>query len=99
MGTSNSNTDLSKRTELAQLRKVIDMKLSKYLLNKVDVDVKMYQSKRVFRFMNKDVTDTKMTYTVEVLDMKLKLAMTGIPPEVIINLSQNYRPTIQPFTR
>ena len=47
MGANNSNTSLSTRTELAQLSEAIDMKrvvfqLSKYLLNKVDVHVKMY---------------------------------------------------------
>ena len=110
MSTSNSNTGLSERIELAQLSKDIDMEgalyadvfqLSKYPLNEVDMRVKLYQSKPEFRLMNKDVIDTKMTYTVEVLDVKLKVAMVGISPEVLTShaklLADN--PTIYPLTR
>ena len=110
MSASNSNTGLSKRIELGQLSKAIDMEgavyadvfqLSKYLLNEVDVRVKLYQSKPEFRLMNKDIIDTKTTYTVEVLDVKLKVAMVGISPEVLTShaklLADN--PAIYPLTR
>ena len=92
MSASNSNKGLTERIKLAQLSKSIDMEgpvfadvfqLSKYLLNEVEVRVKMYQSKTDFKIMNKDVLDTKTKYTVKVLDVKLKVAMVGISPELL----------------
>ena len=89
MGTSNRNTGLSKWIELAQLSKAIDMDGAVY----ADVlQLSKYLLNKV------DVIDT---YTVEVLDMKFKVGMAGISPEVLTPhaklLTDN--PPIYPLTR
>ena len=107
MDASKSNTGLAKRIELAQLSKPIDMEgplfadvfqLSKYLLNEVDVRVKLYQTLADFRLLN---LDSKTTYTVEVLDVKLKVAMVGISPELLTSHAKllGNNQAIYPLTR
>ena len=72
--------------------------MNRYLLNEVDVRVKLFQSKTNFRLMT-SVTDTK--FKVKITDVILKAAMMGISPEILKSHSRilEKKPAIYPIMR
>ncbi len=89
----NADLWLAKRICLAERSKIIDLEgpiladvfikiLIKIFINEVNVHIKLYQFKNESRILNRDIVSTKIVYKLEVVDVKLKVAMVGISPEV-----------------
>ena len=72
--------------------------MSRYLLNEVDVRLKLFQSKQDFRLMS-SVAGKK--YKVIITEVMLKAAMVGIHPDILKSHARTLKdkPAIYPFNR
>ena len=101
------NQGLILRQKLAKNSQLVDMcgpifadtfNMSRYLLNEVDVRLKLFQSKHEFRLMS-SVAGKK--YKVIITEVMLKAAMVGIHPDILKSHARtlNDKPAIYPFNR
>ena len=101
------NQGLIKRNKLAKASAFIDMvgpiysdifQMPRYLLNEVDVHVKLFQNKDSFRLMS-SVAGKK--YKVVISEVILKAAMVGIHPDILKVHARALedRPALYPFLK
>ena len=101
------NQGLILRQKLAKNSQLVDMcgpifadtfNMSRYLLNEVDVRLKLFQSKHDFRLMS-SVAGKK--YKVIITEVMLKAAMVGIYPDILKSHARALKdiPAIYPFNR
>ena len=101
------NQGLIKRNLLAKNSATIDMvgpiyadvfQMPKYLLNEVDVHVKLFQNKNLFRLMS-SVANKK--YKVVISEVILKAAMIGIHPDILKSHARTLedKPAIYPLLK
>ena len=101
------NQGLILRQKLAKNSQLVDMcgpifadtfNMSRYLLNEVDVRLKLFQSKHDFRLMS-SVAGKK--YKVIITEVMLKAAMVGIHPDILKSHARALKdiPAIYPFNR
>ena len=101
------NAGLIKRNNIAKGSALMDMvgpvyadvfQLSRFLLNEVEVRLKLFQSKNAFRLMTGEKT-TK--YKVIITDVLLKAAMVGVSAGLLETHAQALRsqPAIYPLTK
>ena len=99
------NQGLILRQKLAKNSQLVDMcgpifadtfNMSRYLLNEVNVRLKLFQSKHDFRLMS-SVAGKK--YKVIITEVMLKVAMVGIHPDILISHALKDTPAIYPFNR
>ena len=71
--------------------------MSRYLLNEVDVCLKLFQSKHDFRLMSSVLE----RYKVIITEVMLKAAMVGIHPDILKSHARALKdkPAIYPFNR
>ena len=72
--------------------------VSRYLLNEVDVRLKLFQSKHDFRLMS---SEAGKKYKVIITEVMLKAAMVGIHPDILKSHARALKdtPAIYPFNR
>ena len=101
------NQGLILRQKLAKTSQLVDMcgpifadtfNMSRYLLNEVDVRLKLFQSKHEFRLMS-SVAGKK--YKVIITEVMLKAFMVGIHPDILKSHARTLKdkPAIYPFNR
>ena len=101
------NQGLILRQKLAKNSQLVDMcgpifadtfNVSRYLLNEVDVRLKLFQSKQEFLLMS-SVAGKK--YKVIITEVMLKAAMVGIHPDILKSHARTLKdkPAIYPFNR